>query len=594
MERPRITALTLLILLAPSATPAANRFDVRQFGASGDGQRVETAALQRAIDAASEAGGGTVVFPAGRYLSGTLTLPSRIRLELEAGAVLQSSDEAEDYPQHRVLLLAAGAEHLTIQGAGTIRGIGQADYGRRRLSEPEPQPEFRAGILRFEDCRNITIRDVTFRDSDTWTIHLRCCEDVVIDGVRILNNYFRTNSDGIDPVSCRNVRISNCHIVAGDDCIVMKSNAGGPTENVVITNCTLESIATAVKLGTESPEDFRDIRVSNCVVRNSTVGLGIFLKDGGTIERVSFTNISIENPPRSVAEQQNAGWLARSLFPVFVDIERRHPDSPIGTIRDLSLTNLHIESGAGIVIQGMPQSPIENLLMRDITFRVNQPWDYGQRRKHIGGRRTASDERDTLFVRQPAYVTLAHTTDALIDNLRLYVSPEDHAAYPRAVLGVFESTHASIGHVQRRPPDPDGPVPAILEGTAASRDQRAGRHSGMGTSKEEIARLLKEVEAQNLPRWYRELLSSEAPKHRVRITEAFYLGMNEVTQVDYERVVAGDRSRLKDNLKHPVPHLTWERAVGEEKVSGTNGTTAWWARSYGGVGMGDAAQAEGR
>jgi hypothetical protein len=322
MERRRITALTLLILLAPSA------------------------ALQQAIDAAFKAGGGTVVFPAGRYVSGTLTLPSRIRLELEAGAVLQ-----------------------------------------------------------------------------------------------------------------------NCHIVAGDDCIVMKSNAGGPIENVVITNGALESIATAVKLGTESPEDFRDIRVSNCVIRNSTVGLGIFLKDGGTIERVSFTNISIENPPRSVAEQPNAGWLARSLFRVFVDIERRHPDSPIGTIRDLSLTNLHIESGAGIVIQGMPQSPIENLLLRDITFRVNQPWNYGQRRKHIGGWRTASDERDTLFVRRPAYVTLAHTTDALIDNLRLYSSPEDHAAYPRAVLGVFESTHASIGHVQRPPPDPDGPVPAILEGT---------------------------------------------------------------------------------------------------------------------------------
>ena len=83
----------------------------------------------------------------------------------------------------------------------------------------------------------------------------------------------------------------------------------------------------------------------------------------------------------------------------------------------------------------------------------------------------------------------------------------------------------------------------------------------MGTSKEEVARLLRQVEAQNLPKWYRELLSSEVPKHRVRITKAFYLGMNEVTQVEYERVMAGDRSRLKDNLKHPAPHLTWERAV---------------------------------
>ena len=446
----------------PTAAGAEERFDVCDYGAIGDGETLETDALQRAIDAAAGAGGGTVVFPAGEYLSGTLTLRSSVALRLGAGAVLQGSCRAEDYPGPNVLLFAADAERIALYGPGTIRGIGQADYGRRRLPEPEPAPDFRAGILRMDDCRGVIIRDLTILESDTWTINLRRCEDIVTDGVTILNNYFRTNSDGIDPVSSRNVRISNCHIVAGDDCIVLKSNAGAPTENVVVTNCTLESIATAIKLGTESPEDFRNIQVSNCVIRNSTVGIGLFLKDGGTMERMSFSNISIENPPRSEAEGLHAGWLARSLFPIFADIERRHEDSTVGVIRDLSFSKIQIESGAGVVIQGMPESPIDNLLLRDITFRVNEPWDYSGRRKHIGGRRTTSDERDTRFVRQPSYVTLAHTVDAVVENLRLYASEEEYAAYPRAALGVFESAEATVGHVLRRPVDADGPVPVVL------------------------------------------------------------------------------------------------------------------------------------
>jgi len=454
MRTARTKILALFILLALAAGAGAERFDVRDFGAAGDGETLDTQALQRAIDAAAEAGGGTVVFPTGTYLSGTLALRSRVALELGPGAVLQGSDQAGDYPDQRVLLMVADAEHVALYGPGTIRGIGQADYGRRRTGEPEPKPEFRAGILRMEDCRNVTLRDVVFLESDTWTIHLRRCENVLIDSVTILNNYYRTNSDGIDPVSCRNVRIANCHIVAGDDCIVMKSNADGATENVVITNCTLETIATAIKLGTESPGDFRNIQVSNCTIRNSTVGIGLFLKDGATMERMSFSNVSIETIPLSRAE------VARTVYPVFADIERRHPDSPVGTIRDLSFIGLQIESGAGIVIQGMPESPVENVLLRDVTFRVKEPWDYASRRKHIGGRRTTSDERDTRFVRQPAYVTLAHTVDARVENLRLDCSEADHAAYPRAALGVFESSGETIGHVVRRPAE--GPMPAVL------------------------------------------------------------------------------------------------------------------------------------
>lgn len=255
----------------------------------------------------------------------------------------------------------------------------------RRAGVKFVQPEFRVGVVNVFRCKDVSIRNVRFLYSDTWTVHLRNCENVIVDGVTIRNNYYRTNSDGIDPVSCKNVVIANCNISAGDDCIVLKSHGEGPCENVVVTNCTMESIATAVKIGTESPHDFRNIRFSNCTIRNTTVGIGIYLKDGGTVERVSFSNMTVENYPAKGLTN-----LEKGIYPIHVDIERRHPDSNIGRIRDLTIEKIDICSGFGVLVQGMPESPIENFAIRDINFRVRQPGDYSNRRKHIGGRRPTS------------------------------------------------------------------------------------------------------------------------------------------------------------------------------------------------------------
>jgi hypothetical protein len=264
--------------------------------------------------------------------------------------------------------------------------------------------------------------------------------------VTIRNNYFRTNSDGIDPVSCRNVRISDCHIVAGDDCIVMKTRDGHACENVVVSNCTLESIATAVKLGTESSGDFRNIHVRGCSIRNSTVGIGIYLKDGGTMERITFSDIDIENyTPQGITNVEKA------LFPIFMDIERRHKDSRVGVLRDIQLSGIQIISGGGLAIQGMPESKIENVTLRDVAFRVRDPLDYNNRRKHVGGRRTTSDERDTLYVRKPAYVALANIDGLTVDNLRVHLAPESYRQYPRLALHGSRLDHFSIRNVFHQP-----------------------------------------------------------------------------------------------------------------------------------------------
>jgi len=197
-------------------------YNVRDHGAKGDRKTNDRAAIQSAIEAAAKAGGGIVYFPAGDYLSGTLRLRSNITLQLAPGATLWASTDKCDYEKgYSQLLLAENADHASILGSGTINGQAIADLGRRK-GVKDKMSSFRTHIMLFQNCRNITIRDITILYSDAWTIHLKRCDTVFIDGVTILNNYNRTNSDGIDPTSCRNVHISNCHIVAGDDCIVLK------------------------------------------------------------------------------------------------------------------------------------------------------------------------------------------------------------------------------------------------------------------------------------------------------------------------------------------------------------------------------------
>jgi polygalacturonase len=419
----------------------AATFDVRAYGAKGDQKTNDRAAIQRAVGACSTAGGGTVYFPPGNYLSGTIRLRSNITLQLDAGATLWASTNQNDYEKgYSHLILAENVENVSIIGSGTINGQATADFGRRRDVQEE-RPSFRTHIMLFQNCRRVTIRDVAILYSDSWTIHLKRCENVFIDGVTILNNYYRTNSDGIDPNSCRNVHISNCHIVAGDDCIVLKSTESYPCENVVVTNCTLETIATALKLGTESRGDFRNIHFSNCTIRNTPVGIGFYMKDGATMERVTCSNISIEATSPTL----------HSVYPIFMDIEKRHPDSRIGTIRDVVFRDIQIQSGSGSLIQGMPESPIENVTLQNITVRAERVEDQTKRSKPIGGTRTTRDERDTKYARQPAYLILAHVKGLLLDNVRVLPSDDAMLQSPRSAMSGHQLENGIIRGVYRSP-----------------------------------------------------------------------------------------------------------------------------------------------
>jgi len=424
----------------------ARIWTVGSFGAAGDKKNNDGPAIQRAIDACAEDGGGLVYVPAGDYLCGGLQLRSHVSLHLESGATLWVSPKKEHYEHGNRFLYAEDQTNVTIEGRGTIHGTGQEDLQRRR-GDDKPKPEFRVGILRFIRCDNVTIKDVTVRYSDSWTFDLDFCEKVYITGVSILNNYYRVNADGIDPVSCKNVHISNCYIIAGDDCIVCKTREGAPCEDIVVTNCTMASNATAVKIGTESPADFRNIHMSNCVIRDSTVGIGMYIKDGATAERITFSNCSIETirKPELVRES-----LMNSIYPIFVDIEKRNPDSHVGLIRDLTFSDISIVSDNGILIQGMSRPNIENLVLRNITQRVDRAFDYSQRKKHVGGHTTTTeDRRRTEFAQQESYVTLANIRGVTVDHLQVWIPEQLYEQFPRAALSLHNVETADLSHIRR-------------------------------------------------------------------------------------------------------------------------------------------------
>jgi polygalacturonase len=449
--------IALFILVFPCQ---GRIYNVRDHGARGDKKGNDGPAIQAAIDACFAAGGGRVYVPAGDYLCGGLRMKSHVSFYLEAGATLWVSPEEEDYKDGNRFLYAEDENNITIEGRGTIHGTGQADLMRKKTDKKEQRPSFRVGILRFKKCQNVSIKDITVRYSDSWTFDLEFCEKVFITGVSILNNYYRVNADGIDPVSCRNVHISNCHIIAGDDCIVCKTREGTPCEDVVVTNCTLESVATAIKIGTESPSDFRNIRVSNCVIRNSTVGIGMYIKDGATAEGISFTNCTIE----TIREPEIVTSSTRnSVYPIFIDIEKRQKESRIGRIRDLTFADINIVSDNGILVQGMSKSKIENLMMRDITMRVNRGFDYSERKKHIGGRTSETqDRRRMIYARKPSYVTLANIKGLTVDGLRVLIPDNIFDSYKRSALSLHEVEEAIVSDVLRAPAGDGSRMPVVM------------------------------------------------------------------------------------------------------------------------------------
>jgi len=439
-------------LLATAALPALGSprtFDVRDFGARGDGAAKDTAALQRAIDQCAATGGGTVYVPPGRYLTGTVVLKSNVTFHLEAGATLLGSTDLADYtPQPgpplqgdanaKHLLYARDAENVTLRGPGTVDGQGRAFWVPANRTLPKPEDVWRdvatydwkpldrpSPMVEFFNCRNLTIEDVTLANSSGWTLRPIECDTVVIRGLKIRNPIIGPNTDGIDPTCCRNVFISDCDIATGDDAICLKSEGPygrmGLSRNIVITNCVLTCCCNGLKFGTATRGGFENITFSNSVIANADVplnqrvisGLAIEMVDGGWLEGVTVSNIRMQ----------------RARTPVFLRLGNRNGFGS-GRMRGVMIDSVHA-TGAILTssITGLPGQILEDVTLSNIRIDTEESGRAEWVRAVPEQDRAYPEAR--MFGRLPAYgFYCRHAAGLRFSNVRIRaVEPDQRPAF---------------------------------------------------------------------------------------------------------------------------------------------------------------------
>ena len=406
-------------------------YNIRDFGARGDGKFMNTNAINAAIEKCSNNGGGRVLVPAGKYISGTIVLMSNVELHLDPGAVIKGSNDTTDYKfmknvlfnegyTHFGLIFSAFTRNISITGKGTMDGNGMyfmngidkphiiGDYDRKltRQGEDFMKPgtqfedgpvsyDYRPGMLMFLlSCENVQLEDVFLTNSPEWTVRIEDCDNVEVRGITIDNDPLIPNNDGIHCTTSRNIRISDCNVSAGDDAIIvtgfgdlplpgqfsdsalhngLPGNKTGYAENVSVTNCVLSSRSACVRVGYGN-HPVRNLVFSNLVMYNSNRGIGVFSRDNSSIEHVMFDNIIIHT--RLVA----GDWWGKGE-PIHISAIQDTENGNPGHIDDITISNVTATGEAGIVIFGDKNSLIKNVRMNNIRLSLHG----GKYSKSFGG-----------------------------------------------------------------------------------------------------------------------------------------------------------------------------------------------------------------
>jgi len=458
-------------------------YNIRDFGAEPGGETLCTQAIQNAVDRCAEAGGGTVLIPPGTWVTGTVYLESHVTIRLENGATVLGSKDKGDYGPPRKLsgsddetfsywAIFAGKDldHVAICGSGTIDGQG-ANF--KYKNGPRPKNIY------LENCRDVRIEGIRLRNAGSWMQHYRNCARLTIRGISVFN-HVSYNNDGLNIDSCRDVTITGCTVDSDDDAIVLKSLSTTPCENITISDCVVSSHCNSIKMGTESGGGFQNITVTNCVIcsprysevvygrQRGLAGLALEIVDGGTLDRVTISNIAIKGV--SVPIFVRLGNRARTY-------EEDQSKPGIGRLRNVVLSNIVATdcSLIGCSITGLQGHPVENITLRDI----NLGFDGG------GAREDASREipekpgaypESTMFGTLSSYGFFCrHVNGISFQNLRLQTSASDcrHAVvFDDVQNSVIDSLHAPFAeggaamlHLRNargvairncRPPDPTG------------------------------------------------------------------------------------------------------------------------------------------
>lgn len=433
--------------------------NVRDQDAAGDGKTLDTRAIQAAVDACHNQGGGTVWFPAGRYVTGSIFLRSNITLHLEAGAVLLGSEMPGDYPilngrwegseqpAHAALIGGQGLDTIAIVGRGTIDGRGAGWWQRHRegnLDYPRPR------LISFTDCHNVLIENITVTNSPSWTINPVRCENVTVNNVTVINPPDSPNTDGINPDSCANVHISNCYVSVGDDCITLKSGSEAgdrerrsPCQDITIANCILAAGHGGVVIGSEMSGGIHNVVITNCVFVGTDRGIRLKSRRGrgGVIENVRVTNVVMTDvlcPITMNLYYAPGAWGD----PVIMDKRPRPVTGGTPRFREIRLSQITatgVKTAAAFLF-GLAEAPIEDISLSDISISMDPNAEPGY-----------ADMADEIELMQRAGVFVRNARRLRLHNVEI-------AGQSGPAIRLIDATDVELSAVSTRTPAAETPV----------------------------------------------------------------------------------------------------------------------------------------
>jgi len=376
----------LLCLLALSMPLSAATCNVRDFGAKGNGSTRDTAAIQHAIDACAEKGGGIVVLTPGIYISAPIVLKSNIAFQLDQGATLMGSPDHTDYspktvfraPGRQSLVSATNSENIAITGEGTIDGNGESWWREARefndagvLGSEHTRPR----LIVFDHCHHIRVEGITIQNSPMWQLVPYYSDDVVIRNIRVLAPQHSPNTDAVDPFSSSNVVIDHLYADVGDDDVAIKSGAinspgpDAPSRDITITDCTFLH-GHGLSIGSEIAGGAQNIRAERISFSGTDNGIRVKANRdrGNDVSRLEFHDIEMKDVKNAI--------IISEYYPKILPSEHESPQ-PVTRLtphfHDIVIENMTAEnsSSAGAIV-GLPEAPVLGLELKNVKLSARQ------------------------------------------------------------------------------------------------------------------------------------------------------------------------------------------------------------------------------